>query len=503
MTWLLPICDSEVPEEVLVDAVQLLLRTEEATRLALSKLGAGTELPPLVLADDTICAKFADLACPVPTAPLVAAWAGGGELDARNLSRAWHRGSGALRCAGYPRDRLRRTLPEPLPAQGSHLAAVNLQAIYGLERAVHSAGHKSVARRHVLIELAAQRALLCAMLGATVVTSSAAHPLLGQLHQRLLSRHPAGARLAPMLRWIEGLYGQPSDPCLFDLHPTHRAWGEVLLPPPKSIPWGVMVSQLGKAGLRVYGVDRPPPDPPTELGGPLIDSELGPLLQETEMWHKPVETDRLGLYVRERSGSPLAPGVHLFCERIEQVRFFDDPEVLAWAALWHELAHWRLDDLGAPPSDLHRLRALNIEELFCEVEAHRALQRGHPPWLHDTGIAWPSHSAMPLRRWRESEIVLPYSWYPRMLLLREVVTTEQWERFVLVTAQDQRRADDPWANPADRDAAAVGTVDHLIRLLRGEMPLEAAVRWIDAVASRWDGSPQMLARPVVYLWRQS
>ncbi len=221
------------------------------------------------------------------------------------------------------------------------------------------------------------------------------------------------------------------------------------------------------------------------------------------MWHKPVETDRLGLYVRERSGSPLAPGVHLFCERIEQVRFFDDPEVLAWAALWHELAHWRLDDLGAPPSDLHRLRALNIEELFCEVEAHRALQRGHPPWLHDTGIAWPSHSAMPLRRWRESEIVLPYSWYPRMLLLREVVTTEQWERFVLVTAQDQRRADDPWANPADRDAAAVGTVDHLIRLLRGEMPLEAAVRWIDAVASRWDGSPQMLARPVVYLWRQS
>ncbi len=503
MTWLLPICDSMLSGEVLTGAVQLLLKCEAATRQAVAKLGAGTNLPPLVLADSTVLAALNDRSNPEPTTPLIAAWAGGGQIDAQTCARAWHQTSGAMVCDGYLRERLQRVLPGPLPARGSHLAVVDLESLFWLERAVHSEGHRSTARRRVLIELAAQRAILCALLGKVTLSGSAAPPLVGQLHHRLLTQHPEGARLRSMLRWLEGLAGQLSEPRRLELELPFRPWAEVLRAPPKVAPWEHMARLLANAGLQVYGVAQPPPDPPAHGAVPLLDPELGLLLQEAEMGHLPVETDQLGLYIRERSGSPLAPGVHLFCERIEQVGFFENPELLAWAVLWHELAHWRLDDLGAPTSDLTRLQALNIAELFCEVEAHRALEQGKPTWLHTAGSTWPTRSALPLRRWRESEVVLPFSWYPRVLLLRELSETDQWDSFILAIMLALHLADPPYASEAGRDERAVGIADHLLRLLRGEMPLEAAMRWMDAAASQWEGSPRMRALPVVYLWRRS
>ncbi len=196
MAVLLPIAGGAVRETDMVFALEELRQGERENLQAFSAMGLVDELPPVVLADDAVCLPGLGTVSPESDQHRVVAWSGNGWIDLRRVLRDWSASSSAQNSEGYLLRRLRAELPRPLPA-GARVALVDLEAVLRLERSMDASSRRSPARRRVLVQLAAQRALLCALLGGVDSAGPCAAALLARVHRQLVSCHPRRARFEP------------------------------------------------------------------------------------------------------------------------------------------------------------------------------------------------------------------------------------------------------------------------------------------------------------------
>ncbi len=468
----------------------------------LRRLGVNDVTVPTVLADGFTCDRFAPRAR-AAVDHRVDAWSGEGSIDAATVMDDWRRASVVTSVDAPLRRRLRRCLPHPLPPIGSRVVLLDLDALHRLERSVHALGHAHIARLKNLTVLAWQRGVLWAALGAD---GAGAHALVHHLHCAMLEHERAKRRSRPaLLGWLGDLAVDHSEPSsepgagiLDKLRSADTLDGDV---------WRRLVQAVRRAGLHVVRVSDHPPE--GEAGHGINPPRVLDLLhqqiegEDAIDWRQGGGPDYLGLYVSSQvRWATLPPGVHLFCNRIEVEcqQHQLDLATLGWQVLWHEFAHWKLDDQGIDRSRLDALGFLDIEEVLCEVVGYWAVERGSylsvlP--LHTT----PRRRVNQLIAWRDTGGLLPYAWFPRVLLPASTVSWDTWMRFTIAAREALVRCDAWYAGlGGEAQPEELHVIQRLLDLLSGRMPPEVAQGWIQHFAQAPQPRSRGLERPVVYLW---
>lgn len=503
MAWLYPLTDAHLEhdlpwatssEAILCDLIDTLQRHAHDHIAANAAAAFEVPFPPTVIASRSVCRLIRET-----------------DPDHRSdgspaIPPLWHAASFLAPVTPWLRSRIRRCRPRPLPPTGSLVVVLDVDALIELHAAVVPSGRRSRARLRNLTVLAWQRGAIQLQMGLhrdPDLLSPSQWRLLEDIHDRWLRGHP---RRGPLARWLGELRhpsnrrddsARPRPVPPFDLRPAGQDHAV----------WGPMARQLRKADINVYKVQGDPPQSGKEIRGPL-DPRLAKLLPGRE-YLRWATGDWLGLYVSPHGKTPssLPPGVHLFCDRIRETAQRHDElteEVLAWFVLWHELTHWHLDAQGAPRTNLVRLAPIDIEEVYCEVMAHRALERGRSrSYLPELdGPSMPKQARL-LARWRVKNEVFPYSWYPRMLLPANTVDDARFLDFTLAAAATLQECEDAWSGQVGSPAHEMeGRARVLSRSLRGTMPIGGQRRVMSCMAMEQTRTPRETRTPVCYLWRR-
>ncbi len=462
-------------------------------------------LPGVVLADDATCERFfperpgyAAARLTGQLGPCDSLW-GKGKVSGDDVLADWIAAGSVVAVDGGLRSRLASCLPGLLPALGSRVVLLNLDALLRLERSVHPSGRQSRPRLTTLADLVLQREVLTWQTGTTTVRQPQLL-MVGLLHASWLRHHPQRHRFAPAQRWFAGLARTLAPPEA----PTVGDWlDRIHAPRFESDPWRAMVTRLAEAGINVYHHDHesPPGD-----GRQHMDPRLRDLLEDGEPQRPPEwsATDLLGQYVRAGSASGLPPGVHVFIDRVEEAAGAEggpDLQTLAWHVLWHELGHWRLDSEGAEHPELLRLAPINQAEIFCEVSAFRAVEAGASRLIFP-GLSGPAGSARPIMEWRQANPLLPYSAFPASLLPQSLVEDRVWVDATLTAIRLLGACERAWSVADGPDVFSPVVVRALTSLQRGDLGLNAQVRLLEDLAADKRERPRLLSAPVVYLWRR-
>jgi hypothetical protein len=183
--------------------------------------------------------------------------------------------------------------------------------------------------------------------------------------------------------------------------------------------WRLLTGRLSGSAFGVRAYRHLPEDLPKKDGidgfpDPWLQRRLGADVAARSKW---TPIDLLGLFVPPPgSYSPnLAAGIHLFLPKI--VEFAREtgchPYRMAWFVFLHELTHCHLFCRGSV-SWPFELKAIDIEEAFCEAIASLSLRFGEDPFA---GVRCPTYP----HRWKFSRVrrreplLYPYSWFPSLL----------------------------------------------------------------------------------------
>lgn len=473
------------------------------TRAALRALGHDGDLPPTVLVDGAEADRLriepggvaARRLCP-HLVGTIAAFVGTGDVQGPVVLEQWL--DSGLCCA--PGTRLASLVREATGVDldsEAPIVVVDVTAASRLTRAVHGLGHGSGARLRNLITLAWQREVLRWLSRSLDPKTSADLSLIPRTHAALLGQQPKLRRLRALQRWLTKLTS-----------PARK----MILPPgagllsdlddrcPAEAPWSTLWTALESAGLQTYTVKGSLPTSPDDM-----DVGFDPRL--AELW--PERLDEPGFVPPWRRGDWLGefrtrghrPGIHLYCRRIgnSASRSKVPSSDLAWMVLWHELTHWRLRQDGNVGRPLVRLRAVDVEEVVCELLAERAVARGEAPFVLQ-GLAAPPRATHGLRRWRNRQLCYPYSWFPRLVLPCGGLTDEQLRGFALRSIRALREVETSWVVGEEPPREAEELLAALLPLLSGVMPLRPAHDLVVRLAGEWRAPPRAVRPPAVYFW---
>lgn len=191
--------------------------------------------------------------------------------------------------------------------------------------------------------------------------------------------------------------------------------------------WAELAQHISECGFAVHRDSEPraAPQLPRRVPAP---QELA---WESDEFPEalPVDLDLLGLFTL--GTSEWERGIHLFADRIMAVGVAQHipPATLGLHTFWHEVTHCHLHCVAPRAGLAAGIEAFDIEEVACEVLACLALRHGrYTPMGLATHQA--SDELWKVMRWRRRNPVFPYSWFPRVMGVAELVGPAKFVDYV-------------------------------------------------------------------------
>jgi hypothetical protein len=139
------------------------------------------------------------------------------------------------------------------------------------------------------------------------------------------------------------------------------------------------------------------------------------------------------MFVSEEGMLPV--GIHLFCDRIieESPNAGMSPPVLGLDVFWHETSHCHFYCSGSVEPTPSWLKPFDFEEAVCEALAYLAVKHGYyaPCGWRTLAIK----DSWRLTAWRRRFPLFPYSWFPNLLGIADLVGFEALRDLVFVAGE--------------------------------------------------------------------